>query len=385
MNKFFLRFFQLESFAGILLLIASALAIVWANSPFHQAYELLRHAKFSLGPDNAAWSLNMPIELWVNDGLMVLFFIMVGLEIKRELVVGELANRRRAVLAAASALGGMIVPALIYTLFNAGAAGGRGWGVPMATDIAFSLAVMSLLGTRIPLGLKIFLTALAIVDDLGAVMVIAIFYTPGLNILFLLLALGLWGLALLAANRGIKNLWVYGALGLPMWYFMLRSGVHATIAGVLLSFAVPLVVGKTENERDPLHQLESLLQPWVNYLVLPLFGLVNAGVNLGSVHVGSIAVGVALGLLLGKPIGIFLASWLAVRARWAALPEGTTWAQLLGAGMLGGIGFTMSLFVSGLAFGEDLQNQAKLGILMGSFLAACAGAIWLSWVGQRKS
>jgi Na+:H+ antiporter, NhaA family len=410
----FVRFFQSESFAGLLLVCMAASAFVWANSPWQEEYAQLRHTPLALSFGEAR--LELSLEHWVNDGLMAVFFLLVGLEIKRELLIGELASRRRATLAVAAALGGMLIPASLYAALNFGQAGASGWGVPMATDIAFALGVLALLGSRVPLGLKVFLTALAIVDDLGAVLVIALFYTSELNLVYLGLAALVWGAALYAGRRGASSLKVYGVLGAALWFFVLQSGLHATIAGVLLAFAVPLrrvdsagyrafvanadpaedgeqagaqmrdLEDLLERAQSPLHRLEHALHPFVTFVVLPVFALTNAGVALAAGGLGSVSLGIMAGLLLGKPLGVVGGAWLAVRLGLAALPRQVTWPHLIGAGLLSGIGFTMSLFVSNLAFRDgELLTQAKLGILGASVLAAVLGALWLSYSLRRTS
>ncbi|MFC5848783.1 Na+/H+ antiporter NhaA [Deinococcus petrolearius] len=401
----FAQFVRSQSFAGLLLFLAAALAFVLANSPLSGAYEALRH--LHLGVTLGGRGLDLSLEHWVNDGLMAVFFLLVGLEIKRELLIGELANPRRAALAVAGALGGMAVPALLYAALNGSGPGLHGWGIPMATDIAFSLGILALLGSRVPVGLKVFLTALAIVDDLGAVIVIALFYTSELNFTAMLGAALTWGALLLLGRRGVRRLGVYAALGVVLWLFVLGSGLHATIAGVLLALAVPLrraaplavslsgaAVPDADNERlgihlqraeaaleraqSPLHRLEHALHPYVTYAILPLFAFMNAGVAVGGATLGTVTLGVVAGLVLGKPLGVLGGAWLAVRAGLAALPEGVNWSLLAGAGMLAGIGFTVSLFVANLAFTDaTLLTEAKLGVLIGTLCSAALGVAWL--------
>lgn len=402
----FARFVHGESFAGLLLVGTALIAFIWANSPWRETYFAAQHTHLALSLGDAR--LDLSLEHWVNDGLMAVFFLLVGLEIKRELLIGELSSRRRVALAVAAALGGMLVPAALYTALNVGGPGRSGWGVPMATDIAFALGVLALLGPRVPLGLKVFLTALAIVDDLGAVLVIALFYTSGLNLTFLTLAALTWGAALYAGRRRAFSLKLYGVLGVLLWFFVLQSGLHATIAGVLLAFAVPIrkpnpagylaalteaakpgrgeLVGARlrdledllERAQSPLHRLEHALHPFVTFLVLPVFALTNAGVPVAAGGFGSVSLGVLLGLLLGKPLGVVGGAWLAVRMGMASLPRRVNWGHMVGAGLLAGIGFTMSLFVSNLAFDDPaLLTQAKLGVLLASALAALLGAGWL--------
>jgi NhaA family Na+:H+ antiporter len=331
--------------------------------------------------------LAKPLHFWINDGLMALFFLLVGLEIKRETLVGELASFRKAALPIAAAFGGMIVPAGLYVVFNHGGPGASGWGMPMATDIAFALGVLALLGDRVPTSLKVFLAALAIADDIGAVLVIAFFYTaqiswPSLG------AGGLFFVALLAANRaGARHLLIYAILGVGLWLAFLQSGIHATVAGVLLAITIPARQRTasravlTSNE-SPMLRLEHALIPWNRYLIMPVFALANAGVALGGGAarsvVAPVSLGVICGLVIGKPIGIVLFSWLATRTRLAAMLDGIRWRQIVGVGMLGGIGFTMSLFIANLAFGEaPALETAKVGILVASVISGIAGAIVL--------
>ena len=372
-----------DAVGGVVLIACAAIAMAWANSPWGAAYFGVLHTylPLSLGPV----ALKLSVLHWINDLLMAVFFLVVGLEIKREFVAGELADLRPAALPIAGAAGGMLVPAGIYTAFNWGGPGAHGWGIPMATDIAFSLGVLALLGPRVPRGLTIFLAALAIVDDLGAVSVIAIFYTAKLDLGALFVALAIVaGLAFLS-RLGVKRLSVYLAAAPVLWYFMFQSGVHATIAGVLLGFVVPMGKAGDANISDsPLETLEHALKPWITWLVMPVFALANAGVAMTGMTVASlahpIAAGCAVGLFVGKPIGIFGVSWLAVRAGVAALPRGASWAKLWAVAMIAGIGFTMSLFVASLSFhaGDGLEDLAKLGVLLGSLVSGVVGAWALS-------
>jgi Na+:H+ antiporter, NhaA family len=389
----FQRFVRAEAFAGFLLVIFAIFAFAWANSGFAPSYMALRELPISLSMGN--WKLENSLEHWVNDGLMALFFLIVGLEIKRELIGGELSNPRQASLAIFAALGGMVIPALLFIIFNLGTSGARGWGVPMATDIAFALGVLSLLGNRVPVSLKVFLTALAIVDDLGAVLVIAVFYTSNLNVTMLALAALCWVTAILLGRLKVRWLSAYGLVGILLWYFTLESGIHATVAGVLLAFTIPIRINPSNSEpnsttsnlipdeeiHSPLHRLEHLLAPYVTYLVLPIFALINAGVAVNTALTGGvngIMLGVATGLLFGKPIGITVFTWLAVRLGWAQLPVGVTLKQVAGVSVLGGIGFTMAIFIATLAFNETGLNQAKFGILLASLVSALVGLTILS-------
>jgi Na+:H+ antiporter, NhaA family len=412
----FEEFARGESAGGITLIGAAVLAFLWANSPWAPGYFALR--EIELGVGLGGWSLEKPLLLWINDGLMALFFFLVGLEIKREVSVGELAKPRDAALAAVAALGGVVVPASIYAAINWGGEGIGGWGVPVATDIAFALGVMALLGSRVPLTLKVFLTALAIVDDLVAVLVIALFYTSGVDLLSLSLSLGVLALAFAYGRRGGRSIRVMALLGVITWFFMLQSGVHATVAGVLFALVIPMrrkvapedlrdelraglergkfeeVEAKVanlervlEDAQSPLHRLEHSLHPWVAFLVMPVFALFNAGVSLagGGGLANPVALGVLLGLLVGKPVGVLGFSWLATRLGWASLPQGVGWGAMAGVGLLAGIGFTMSLFIGTLAFeGSALLDQAKLGVLAASVAAAVAGLALLARTGSSE-
>lgn len=414
----FQKFTALESSAGIVLLVCTVAALVWANSPAAASYLQLWHTEVGIAA--GSWSLTKSLHHWINDGLMAIFFFVVGLEIKREILVGELASPRRALLPLAAAVGGMIVPAVIYAALNHGSEGAPGWGIPMATDIAFSLGVLALLGSRVPIGLKVFLTAFAIVDDLGAVLVIALFYTSELSATAFWIAAGIVALLVAANWRGVRNPYLYAGLGFLLWLAFLESGVHATIAGVVLAMTIPArpkidrprfltesreLIGAFENAtpghqtldgsqqaavqaleerceevQSPMQRLEHGLHPWVSYLIMPVFALSNAGVSLvgntGGVAFHTVTLGIVLGLFLGKQIGITLFAWIAVRFRLAAYPTGVTLRHIYGAGLLGGIGFTMSLFIASLAFAsEPLLEYAKAGILVGSFVSGVFG--WL--------
>ena len=370
------EFLRLEAAAGIILFFAAVLALLADNSPLAPFYEALLStpARISVG----AVALDKPLLLWINDGLMTIFFLLVGLEIKREIADGELSNPAQVVLPAVAALGGMAAPAAIYALVNLGdPAALRGWAIPAATDIAFALGVLSLLGRRVPIAIKVFLTAVAIFDDLGAIIVIAVFYTADLSWLSLAIAGG--ALVLLAALNlaGVTRLAPYMIVGLALWVCVLKSGVHATLAGVVLAAAIPLRA-LDEETRSPLRHLEERLHPWVAYLILPLFGFANAGVSFAGVSWGAlghpVTLGIILGLFVGKQVGIFGACWLAVRLGVARLPEGTDWLALYAVAILCGIGFTMSLFIGALAF-DDPGHAASLriGVLAGSLISAIAG------------
>lgn len=419
--KPFALFAKQASAGGIVLLACAVVALLWANSPLSEYYFRLWSIPVEVRFGNLV-DIDKPLLLWINDGLMAVFFFLVGMEIKRELLVGELRSPRKAMLPMAAAVGGMVVPALIYASLNWGTPEIRGWGIPMATDIAFALGALALLGTRAPLALKVFLTALAIVDDLGAVLVIALFYTENLKVNALLYSLLFWG-AMIAMNRlGVRSGLAYFLMSVGMWYFMLKSGVHATVAGVLGAFAIPVrsridpelfivrvreylnqfdqpitertiilspeqqsAVEAIEREalrvQSPLQRLEHRLHYFVAFFVMPIFALANAGVALGGEGglnwTSRVIWGVALGLLIGKPLGIALFSWLAVRLGLAQLPQGINFVHIVGVGFLGGIGFTMALFIAGLAFRGDELNYAKLGILAGSALAGAIGFMML--------
>ncbi|HSJ13908.1 MAG TPA: Na+/H+ antiporter NhaA [Longimicrobiales bacterium] len=378
----FESFFRLEASSGILLLLAAALALAWANSPLAPQYFHLWELRYRVGLGDIA--LTKTLHHWINDGLMAVFFFVVGLEIKREVLVGELAVPRRAALAVAAALGGMVVPALVYAVLNAGGPGSAGWGIAMATDIAFALGVLALLGSRVPLALKVFVTAVAIVDDLGAVLVIAFFYTAQLSWLALLIAGALLVVLMLLNRAGIRAILPYAFLGVFVWMAVLESGVHATIAGVLVAMTIPATAGPAAapGTQAPLSRLEHALHPWVAFLIMPVFALANAGVAIGgdpvAVLTTPVTLGVIMGLFVGKQIGVLGAAWLAVRLGLALLPERVRWGQMWGVSLLCGIGFTMSLFIAALAFEEGLLlDQAKVGIIAASLLAGAAGALVL--------
>jgi NhaA family Na+:H+ antiporter len=406
------RFLQVQAAGGILLLAATVTALAWANSPWGTSYEAFWHTRLriSLG---ALPPLDHTLAHWINDGLMAVFFFLVGLEIKRELVAGELANPRAAALPIVAAVGGMAAPALVYLALNAGEPTLRGWAIPAATDIAFAVGILGLLGDRVPLGLKVFLTALAIVDDLGAVLVIALFYTAELHGLALAAAAAGLAIALTLNRLHVRSPWPYGVLGIAVWLAMLESGVHATIAGVAMAFAIPArsrldpaafgegvreLLARLEGEPSqrhavvnaieracehvdtPLARIEHMLAPVATFAIMPVFALANAGValggELGALAASPVALGAGLGLFLGKQAGVFASSWLAVKAGLASLPAEVRWAQLYGASCLAGIGFTMSLFIAALAFGSGAPRDldaAKLGILAGSVVSGATG------------
>ena len=378
------RFLAIESASTIVLLAATAAALVWANSPWGESYPRFWHAK--LGFTVAGSDARLSLEHWVNDGLMVFFFFLIGMELKHELAHGELSSRERAMLPVFGAFGGMLVPAAIYAALHAGGPAISGWGVPMATDIAFAVAALAVFGSRVPPGLKIFLLALAIVDDLGAVIVIAVFYAGQLSLASLAAAGFLLAVVLVVQRSGVTAYPAYFLLGGVVWIATLASGVHATVAGVLIGLLTPTRVEAAGSRPafSPIDQLTDALHPWTAFAVMPIFALANAGLVLDTRALGDplaqrVTLAVALGLLVGKPLGITLLSWLAVRAGLAALPAGVGWGAVLGAGMLGGIGFTMALFITALAFPDPaLAAASKLGVIVASVLAAALGIACLA-------
>ena len=383
------EFFRLESAGGILLVAAAILALIWANSPWRTLYSELLEVPVSVRL--GALILDKPLVLWINDALMAIFFLLVGLEIKREVLQGELSNVRKAALPCIAAVGGVVCPALVYAALNWGdPVRMQGWAIPTATDIAFSLGVLALLGARAPSSLKIFLLALAIIDDLGAIVVIAIFYTADLSLLSLGLAAACL-LALIALNlAGVRRLAPYVLVGVVLWICVLKSGVHATLAGVALGFAIPLR-GENYDGESPLHHLEHMLHPWVTYLILPVFAFANSGVTLLGLSAQSLldplTLGVALGLLLGKQLGVMVFAWVSVRLGVGTVPAGASWVQMYGVALLTGIGFTMSLFIGSLAFEtSDYQDAVRIGVLSGSLISALAGYLVLyAFGGSSKS
>ena len=424
----FQKFANLEASGGLLLIASTLLALIWANSPLGKSYEDLWHLE--MGLQVGSYGISMSLSHWINDGIMAVFFFVVGLEIKREVGTGELNSIRKAALPLFGALGGMIVPAALYFLVNRDGIGASGWGIPMATDIAFALGVLALLGRRIPLTVKVFLTALAIIDDIGAVLVIAIFYSG--QIFWVALGVAALTLAVLfLANRlGVRSSLVYLILGMALWLALYKSGIHATLAGILVAMTIPSRprinsneflshgrqflneyerantedVGLNETQESTLqaletaidhtesvlHRMEYGLHPWVTYFIIPIFALANAGVHLGEGLAAAIThpigIGILAGLALGKPLGIIAFTWLAVKVKLAQLPARVTWRHLIGAGMLAGIGFTMSLFITALAFADvESQNIAKVGILLASLVAGLAGYAMLFTAPQTES
>ncbi|GAA4799938.1 Na+/H+ antiporter NhaA [Olivibacter ginsenosidimutans] len=383
--KAFQEFLASGTAGGIILILCVMISLTIANSSWAVGFDQLLTTEIGYHTDSI--QLQYSLLTWINDGLMAIFFLLVGLEIKRELIEGELASIKKATLPVFAALGGVIVPALIYTFFNKGTTLAGGWGIPMATDIAFALAVITLLGDRVPSSLKIFLAALAIVDDLIAILVIAIFYSSSLHYLYLLYA-GLIFVLLLIFNRiGIKNLIFYILPGLLMWYFIHHSGIHATIAGVLTAFTLPTTA---DDQPSPLEKLEHLLVKPVNFIIMPIFALANTNIRYETGMVEGLftplGLGIALGLLLGKPIGISLLSWIAVRLKISSKPKGASWKHLIGVGMLGGIGFTMSIFIAILSFADAsaILAEAKFSILAGSILSGLIGSLVLISVSKNK-
>lgn len=384
-SALFLHFLKSEKTGGLILILCTLLSLWISNSPVGDSYVHFWNSRLDLS--FGGLGLNFTIEEWINDGMMSLFFFMVGLEIERELYVGELADFRNALLPVLAAIGGMFFPALIHFLLNHGLPTQPGIGIPMATDIAFSLGILSLLGKRVPPALKIFLAALAILDDLGAVILIAIFYTKDLSLLYLFAALGIFLLLLLLNRLNFYRVWIFLLLGIIMWYFMLKSGVHATVSGVLLAFAIPF---KKDPRQNPSFRLQHALHMPVNYLVVPVFALANTGINLQEEWHQHLAtsnnIGIMAGLVLGKPAGIVLICLLAVKMRFCRLPETINWKLLLGTGSLAGIGFTMSIFITNLAFPgqEQVIDNSKMAVLLASLVAAVAGTTALLLAAKKK-
>jgi NhaA family Na+:H+ antiporter len=420
----FQRFFRIEAASGILLLICTAIAMIMANTSASEFYTRTINWELSVQVGNV-FKLSKPLILWINDGLMAMFFFVVGLEIKREILVGELSTFRQAALPIFAAIGGMVIPALVFIILHGNNPGSEGWGIPMATDIAFSLGILSLLGKRVSLALKVFLVAFAIVDDMGAVLVIAAFYSESVGWDNLLIAGILFIMLALAIRAGMRNGEVFLVVGGFIWYFVLKSGLHPTIAGVALAFIVParrtiklnvfnratrsslktfedsdaeenLLLSKQQLEaldnlevyykkvHSPLQYLEHRMHGFTSYVVMPVFALANAGVLLsaasGEPVIGPLSLNIALALVLGKVLGIIVFAWMGIRLRITALPEGTRWIHMVGLGLLGGIGFTMSMFISSLAYKDaGLLNHAKIGILLGSLLAGILGYLILKY------
>ncbi len=376
-TKIFKDFFESEKIGGFILISCTIISLLVANSSIGFSYH-----HFWTSP-----VFGQTLEYWINDGLMTIFFLLIGLELEREIYQGELSNKKDALLPIFAALGGMLVPAGIYLFFNWETATQSGAGIPMATDIAFALGVLSLLGNRVPVSLKIFLTALAVIDDLGAILVIAFFYTKTILWTNLLIALALFiGLFILGKYFKVRNLIPYIIGGVAMWYFMLHSGIHATITGVLLAFAIPF--GKGE-KKSTSYILQHALHKPVAFVILPIFALANTAIavngNIEEILVATSSIGIALGLIIGKPLGIFLLTLVAVKLRFCRLPEGLNWKTIVGVGFLGGVGFTMSIFITLLAFeNEMLISNAKLIIMLASLLAGSLGYVFLKIVLKNK-
>ena len=385
LSNIFKHFFNSEKAGGFILIFCTIFSLLIANSSLGGSYVHFWHSPLNLSFPGV--SLNYSVEEWINDGLMTIFFLMVGLEIERELYVGELSDFRNALLSIVAAIGGMLFPALIHFTINHGTHTQPGIGIPMATDIAFALGMLSLLGNRVPPALKIFLTALAIIDDLGAVIIIAIFYTKGFSAINLSIALAIFIFLLILNRMKVYKLSIYLIAGVFMWYFMLKSGVHATISGVLLAFAIPFNKDDTVN---PSYKLQHALHKPVNYLIIPIFALANTGIPLAEDWYNHLhdknSIGIMLGLLLGKPIGIFLLCWTAVKMKWISLPHGINWKILFGAGVLAGIGFTMSIFITNLAFENEtiLIEDSKISVLLASLFAAMIGLAVLFFSSKEK-
>ncbi len=365
----FKSFFESERAGGLVLLICTLLSLLLANSSFSETYLSVWH--HPIGNHNA--------EYWINDGLMAIFFLLIGLELEREVYIGELSKLKDAILPLFGALGGMLVPALLYIIFNLGTTTHYGYGIPMATDIAFAIGILSLLGDKVPVSLKVFLTALAVIDDLGAIIMIAIFYTKTLYFTNLLISLSIFGVLLIMNRLKVKNLILYLIGGVFMWYFMLNSGVHATITGILLAFAIPFQDG---SENTISYQLQNWLHKPVAFCIIPLFALSNTAIVIGKDWVltfsETYSLGIIFGLCLGKPLGILSFIYLSVKLKLTELPNDVNWNQLIGIGFLGGIGFTMSIFITLLAFDNNsIINNAKFMILIASFISGAIGFIWL--------
>ena len=379
LTKLFVEFFESEQSSGIILILCTVTSIAIANSYFGKGYLDFWHTKVGLEIADTI-ALKYSLERWINDGLMAIFFLLIGLEIERELYVGELSNPKNVSLPIIAAIGGMVTPALLHFLLNRGAETTGGAGIPMATDIAFALGALALLGKRVPVSLKIFLAALAIIDDLGAIVIIALFYVGDFSLLYLVLALGIFAGLVILNRLGVLWLPFYLVPGLIMWYFMLKSGVHPTITGVLLAFAIPF---RRDDRKSPSSKLQHFLHKPVAFIVMPLFALANTGIALTGNWIEGLAtsnsLGIFAGLFVGKPLGIALFSLLAVKLGLAQLPEDMSWKHIIGAGFLGGIGFTMSIFITLLAFGNpEIIQSSKLSVLLSSVLAGTVGFLILN-------
>ena len=383
LTKLFNEFSESERTGGYLLIVCTIISLILANSAISEAYTSLFKTKigFSFGPV----SMHYPVYHWINDLLMAIFFLMVGLEIEREIYIGELSDLKSALLPIAAAVGGMAVPALIHFSFNGGTETQSGFGIPMATDIAFALGMLSLLGKRVPVAIKVFLTALAIIDDLGAIIMIAIFYAKGFSLIHFSIAIGIFIMLLIFNRLGVNRLSLYLIPGLLMWYFMHESGVHATITGVLLAFAIPFRDG---SEKSISYKLQHFLHKPVGLLIIPLFALANTGIVITPDLLGGLtsdnALGIIGGLFIGKPVGIILFTFITIKLGLSKLPESVSKLQVLGAGMIAGIGFTMSIFIALLAFNDQLIiDTSKVAILCGSLLSCIAGMVVLYFSGKK--
>ena len=382
MDKAFSRiqeFIRLETSGGVVLMIAAIFAMIIANTPLSATYDLILGTYIKVGIGN--FEIAKPAILWINDGLMAIFFFLVGLEIKREVLAGELSSFDKAILPIMAAIGGMAVPGIIFAIVNWGTPENlNGWAIPTATDIAFALGILALIGSRAPIALKIFLLAIAIIDDLGAIVIIAIFYTSELSINALSISMIGFAAAIALNRLGIQRTAPYLLVGIIVWVFVLKSGVHATLAGVLIAFTIPL---KAKNEDEALlYKMEHGLHPWVAFLILPVFAFANAGVNFTGIGIDDLlqplTLGIAVGLFLGKQIGVFLATWIGVKSGIARLPENVSWKHVYGVACLTGVGFTMSLFIGSLAFTTaDVMNAVRLGVVLGSVLSGIIGYLLL--------
>lgn len=381
----FKNFLRSQQVGGVILILCVIISLIIANSGLGQDFDNLLNSK--IGFTNPTFSLEYSISLWINDGLMAIFFLLVGLEIKREVIEGELSSPKRAAMPIFAAIGGMTIPALIYTFFNFNTSTSSGWGIPMATDIAFALGILSLLGNRVPTSLKIFLAALAIADDLGAILVIAIFYTNELHWMELFYSAGILMLLILMNRFGVKKLVFYIIPGIFLWHFVHHSGIHATIAGVILALTIPTNPVK---EASPLEKLEHIIVKPVNFIIMPIFALANTNIKFESSMIDGLAsplgFGIIFGLALGKPIGVMLFSWLSVKTGIAKLPQQANWSHILGLGLLAGIGFTMSIFIALLSFkSPEYQAEAKFAILIASLLSGLSGFLFLSALSKKES
>ena len=379
-------FLKAESAGGVVLMIAAAVALIWANSPLAGAYAAVLNAEIALTVGGAG--IEKPALLWINDGLMAVFFFLIGLEVKREVLTGQLSSWKQSSLPLFAALGGMLLPALVFAAINWNNPENlAGWAIPAATDIAFALGILALLGSRVPVALKALLLAIAVIDDIGAIVIIALFYTPGVELAMLAAAGAVLAVLALIGRARVGSSLPYVLLGIALWFFVLKSGVHATLAGVALAMTVPLT---SRTGKDVLEHMEHALHPWVAFLVVPIFALANAGVSFAGIELSAFAaplpLGIALGLFLGKQLGIVGFAWMAVKSGIASLPEGIAWRQVYGLSLIAGIGFTMSLFIGNLAFASPEQVAAmKLGVLSGSLISALGGILILRSAGKTIS